>query len=811
MSNNTRLAELMNYITIDTTSGNQFQMSGSIKQTSVTSALLKANATGVLTAATAGTDYLTSVGISNLTATGTPSSTTYLRGDNTWATVSGGAGGSIATLTDVVLTTVANRNLLQYDSGTSKWVNIPNYLLTGITTGSTFVGVSAGNLTLTGTSNTFIGNNAGSAATSAINNVALGLNALLSIATGNYNTAIGTNSLANIVSSSSNVAIGNSSGRMISGGGTIHFSGSNSIFIGDGSFPLGNSQTNQIVIGYGAVGLGSNTTVLGNSSTTDTAIYGNLLLGSTTTGAAYKLNVTGTTIHNNTSAMDTGVVLGANELTSSGWGTLPANWSGSFAGGYVITAGGGTLTNTLALPQYSFFTATITANVTTTGTFDIYCGNTSGDAYWSSTSLPVGTATSSKTSFTTLAGTTALVAGSTLVATISNIQIQLVTGVITPNVTFNSSTGNTKIEIRLDKNDQNTYIGFESGSKNYTGFANTTLGYRAFLDNLIGTNNTAIGVSALQYNKIGNYNTALGFNTLYSSISGNNNTAIGYSVLYTSNGASWNVAVGRQALYSVITGNNNTAIGDIAFRSLGASSSNNVGIGESAGRYITSGGSNVIIGSGAGQSAAVTVNNSVLIGQGATVLATGQTNQIVIGQGSAGLGSNTTVIGNASTTDTAIYGNLLLGGTTTGTGYKLDVTGTARVSGAATFSSGQTGGYVTSTSGYVNETRTVSTNATSYYLIKSTGTSNGSSLTTFDITGMSTTNGTYADIYAIAQKDATANAINTNVGVSINGQTMNLPVIQANGTGANTARCTFRVCRMESSWVIIGNPNTTYF
>ena len=95
MSNNTRLAELMNYITIDTTSGNQLQMSGSIKQTSVTSALLKASSTGVLVAATAGTDYLTSVGISNLTATGTPSATTYLRGDNTWATISGGGGGSL--------------------------------------------------------------------------------------------------------------------------------------------------------------------------------------------------------------------------------------------------------------------------------------------------------------------------------------------------------------------------------------------------------------------------------------------------------------------------------------------------------------------------------------------------------------------------------------------------------------------------------------------------------------------------------------------------------------------------------------------
>jgi hypothetical protein len=134
--------------------------------------------------------------------------------------------------------------------------------------------------------------------------------------------------------------------------------------------------------------------------------------------------------------------------------------------------------------------------------------------------------------------------------------------------------------------------------------------------------------------------------------------------------------------------------------------------------------------------------------------------------------------------------------------------------GAATFSStvtaggqlitsaGQTGGYVTSTSGYVNETKTVSTNGTSYYLYKYTGTANGSSSTIFNITGMSTTNGTYADIYAVAQKDATGNAINTNVEVQINGQYM--VGIQANGTGANTVRNSFRVCRMDGSWVIIG-------
>ena len=45
------------------------------------------------------------VGISNLTATGTPSATTYLRGDNTWAIVEGGGGGTTAVkLTSQTLT-----------------------------------------------------------------------------------------------------------------------------------------------------------------------------------------------------------------------------------------------------------------------------------------------------------------------------------------------------------------------------------------------------------------------------------------------------------------------------------------------------------------------------------------------------------------------------------------------------------------------------------------------------------------------------------------------------------------------------------
>jgi trimeric autotransporter adhesin len=143
MSNNTRLAELMNYININTTSGTKLEVSGSIKQTSVLSALLKTDSSGNIVAATAGTDYLTSVGISNLTATGTPSSTTYLRGDNTWATIvaSGGTVTSVGlsmpsafTVSNSpvtgsgTLTVVGAGNTTQYIAGDGSLITFPSLL-----------------------------------------------------------------------------------------------------------------------------------------------------------------------------------------------------------------------------------------------------------------------------------------------------------------------------------------------------------------------------------------------------------------------------------------------------------------------------------------------------------------------------------------------------------------------------------------------------------------------------------------------------------------------------------------------------------
>ena len=177
---------------------------------------------------------------------------------------------------------------------------------------NTFIGNGAGYSNTYGNSNTFLGSSNGTNNTTGNNNAAIGSNSLNTNTTGNNNTAIGQNSLPVLLNQTNNVALGANSGmflttgndnvllgsnvaRYISGGAVSATNISNSILIGTSAFPLGNSQTNQIAIGYFTTGLGSNTTVLGNSSTVTTAIYGNLLLGTTnTTGdTTTKLQVSG--------------------------------------------------------------------------------------------------------------------------------------------------------------------------------------------------------------------------------------------------------------------------------------------------------------------------------------------------------------------------------------------------------------------------------------------------------------------------------------------------------------------------------------
>ena len=175
----------------------------------------------------------------------------------------------------------------------------------------------------------------------------------------------------------------------------------------------------------------------------------------------------------------------------------------------------------------------------------------------------------------------------------------------------------------------------------------------------IGTN-TSIGINAIMSNTTGNNNTSIGYDSGKTNTTGVNNTYVGFSS-GASNQNSRNTAVGYYAGGDNTSGTYNTALGHNALKP-NTSGSYNIGIGGESGQGNTTGSYNIFIG---------------LL---TTALADNQTNQIVIGNQITGLGSNTTIIGTASTITTALRGRLLLG-TTTDTGlYQLDVQGTSNFS-----------------------------------------------------------------------------------------------------------------------------------
>jgi hypothetical protein len=118
------------------------------------------------------------------------------------------------------------------------------------------------------------------------------------------------------------------------------------------------------------------------------------------------------------------------------------------------------------------------------------------------------------------------------------------------------------------------------------------------------------------------------------------------------NGIAGNTGIGNLVLLSITTGYPNTALGNTALRNI-TTGANNIGIGSAAG--------NIDSASGA---ANATSSTSIYIGNDTKPQTNGNTNQIVIGHTAIGLGSNTIVIGNSSTTFGRWFGNLLIGTST---------------------------------------------------------------------------------------------------------------------------------------------------
>jgi hypothetical protein len=477
-----------------------------------------------------------------------------------------------------------------------------------------------------------------------------------------------------------------------------------------GGLNINSGGSAQITAGS-ALGLkASNNTLFTNNNIQNAQVFstGNWLLqqGGTFTDAGYKLDVAGTTRLNGlqtfvgTTASDGGQ-LGSELAAVTGSGT---NWTlagtNLNVGGYTHTTGSTTaLTTSLAAVSGNSYQIVYTITGRTAGTIIISFGGTS-----------TGTQSVSGTFYNRTSSTSVLIITPTtdFDGTVVISVKQITAGSAT--TTFQNSSATANIEVRASGvSTTNTFIGLSSGRYNVTGGTqNTSLGSGALASVLQGNNNTAIGYNAGQNITTGGSNTLIGSNAGQSIIFANNNTLIGQGAGQSIASASGTTIVGSAAgifitsnpyntligsgAGSTITGASNTALGYQALNGSGSSSGgsnvalgyqagfsissggSNVLVGTSAGVYLTSGGNNTIIGNNAGRfllaqtagTSLTTNNNSVFIGTDTRSAAQGASNEVVIAGynntvGQVGYGSNTTVIGNNLTTNTAIQGNLTLG------------------------------------------------------------------------------------------------------------------------------------------------------
>jgi hypothetical protein len=593
-------------------------------------------------------------------------------------------------------------------------------------------------------------------------NSAFGTNALFSNTTGNNNTGLGTGALQNNATGGGNTAIGRSAGRFIADGATTLTTATNSVFIGFNSRANANSETNQIAIGHTAIGLGSNTTVIGNSSTTFGRWFGNLLIGTSTnstfaldvngtarvqgavanaltverttatsniyiryqnvtnswyagqtdagtfgigtdaalggstlfnlttggnlllgslTNSGQRLQVTGTSLLNGlstiqgTTASDSGQ-LGAELLTT---GTGDASWTGtSFATGYTHVAGSTTtLTSTLAGVVSTLYQITYTVTGRTAGSF----------------AIDFGGATTAGITATGAVGPRATTTGTLVITPTSDFNGTIVLSIRVISfssavVTFNNSSAAISNQIRISNSNTNTFIGFGSGRNNTTGVNNSLFGSSAGASNTTGNNNSFFGIFAGNSNTTGASNSFFGASSGQANTTGGSNSFFGQgSGISNSTGASnsffgtrsgeLNSTGGSNSFFGVFAGFSNTTGGNNSFFGINSGFSNTTGVsncffGINAGRFLAD-----------GTTALTIANDSVFIGANTRANANNQTNQIVIGITAIGLGSNTTVLGNTSTTFGRWFGNLLVG-TSTNSGQMLQVTGTSLLNGLST-------------------------------------------------------------------------------------------------------------------------------
>jgi hypothetical protein len=197
----------------------------------------------------------------------------------------------------------------------------------------------------------------------------------------------------------------------------------------------------------------------------------------------------------------------------------------------------------------------------------------------------------------------------------------------------------------------NTAIGTNALSTNTTGSENVAIGTRVLSANNSGLANVGVGDYCLLLNTSGQFNVAIGKNSMAANTIGSNNVGIGMQALFNQTTAQFNTAIGSQALSTTLSGNFNTGVGSVA---LGKNilGEGNTALGYTAGAFVTGGANNT------------NSTDCIYIGKFASSYSNSDTNQIVIGANAEGNGSNTTTIGNTSSIDFYLHGDMNLKNTT---------------------------------------------------------------------------------------------------------------------------------------------------
>jgi trimeric autotransporter adhesin len=480
-------------------------------------------------------------------------------------------------------------------------------------TDSTFLGVQAGNFTLTGFSNTGVGFQSLASTTTGHSNTAVGFNALPSNTSGRLNTAVGVTAMQQNTTGLVNTALGASAlqNNTMGGGNTaIGFSALESNVDGNSNTATGTDALTGNVNGFlntasGASALSRNTSGVWNTANGAEALSNN------TTGdnnvAIGVLAGNNATTGSNNIYLGTGVLGLAGESNTMYLGKLGTQTKTVIAGvrGSAVSNGemvvidpdGQLGSAPLGIPASNSVGSaqvvdeSLTANdlaPDSVGPSEVafnYAGSASEGGPAGDLAC-VSCVAASEVGFS-FAGLGANTFGATQTIDNGNLDLDAstsTTGLITKN----------GARFLHDFGQRNAFLGGNSGNFTMTGTENTAVGWSTLSSNSGGFINTAVGSYALLNNLTGASNTAMGWAALSNNTTGFENTANGQSALSFNTSGFWNTAVGKTALFKNTIGSRNTGVGVSALQE--TTGTRNVALGYGAGWESTSGSNNIYLG-----------------------------------------------------------------------------------------------------------------------------------------------------------------------------------------------------------------------